>query len=82
MIKCSRCRPGEIPKWGVNCIAYAHTPGAIVHFCSSGERIVRSLNELEGDELAEAQRMVGASAAASKANAAAYRELVDEEPKP
>lgn len=76
--KCFRCRPDETPKWSVNSIAYAHTQGAIVHYCTSGERIVRCLSELKGEELAWAQRLLGSSEADSKANAAAYRRRLEE----
>lgn len=71
--RCPYCRPDETPKWGVNSIAYSHTPGAISHYCSSGRRVVVGLDELEGEELAWAQHLVGSAAADSKANAAGHR---------
>jgi hypothetical protein len=80
-IRCRSCRHDETPSWFVSCIAYAHTAGELAHYCSSGRRITVGVDELEGAERAEAERMVGASASASKANAAAYRARLDEEPR-
>ncbi len=74
-LKCSGC---DNPQWGVKSIAYPHHPGIIMHWCRYGEVTV-SLNDLQGEELAEAQRLVGGAAAVSKANAAAYRRRLNEE---
>jgi hypothetical protein len=79
MLKCSICG-GD---WGVSHIAYPHLPnGNLRHWCS---RLGRELNQgadefATEEERAEAFRMIGASASASKANAAELRESMRRPP--
>ena len=65
-----RCSDCDDPQWGVYCIAYPHTNGGISHYCRYG-RVVRMVDELEGQEREWAAALCGASAATSRANARA-----------
>lgn len=65
MVKCKGCKN---PHWFVCIPAYDHTPGMLRHFCSLGEVNV-SVADLEGEELAWAQKLVEESRSDSKKNA-------------